>query len=137
MDFVDSATERRFFVMMTINGVECDSFMLGFIECLLWSCTDEEGQGLDRQYDKEDIGKGSLEEIKQDCDDFQESQSELLEGLDDDFAGHNFCLTRNGHGAGFWDCGLGELGDQLTAACRPYGSLYLSEDGEGGLCHHG
>lgn len=31
-------------------------------------------------------------------------------------AGHDFALTANGHGAGFWDRGLDELGDQLTAA---------------------
>lgn len=45
-------------------------------------------------------------------------------------AGHDFWLTRNGHGAGFWDRGLGGLGDQLTEACRPYGevSLWVAED---------
>jgi hypothetical protein len=37
-------------------------------------------------------------------------------------AGHDFWLTRNGHGAGFWDRGMGMLGDELTAACKPYGS---------------
>lgn len=29
-------------------------------------------------------------------------------------AGHDLWLTRNGHGAGFWDRDLGELGDRLT-----------------------
>ena len=35
--------------------------------------------------------------------------------------GHDFALTRNHHGAGFWDRGMGDLGDRLTDACRPYG----------------
>ncbi len=35
--------------------------------------------------------------------------------------GHDFALTRNGHGAGFWDRGLGALGDRLTASAKPYG----------------
>lgn len=34
-------------------------------------------------------------------------------------------LTRNGHGAGFWDRGLGALGTELTNACKPYGGVDL------------
>ena len=37
-------------------------------------------------------------------------------------AGHDFWLTRSGHGAGFWDRGLGALGDRLTEAAKVYGS---------------
>jgi hypothetical protein len=33
-------------------------------------------------------------------------------------AGHDYWLTRNGHGTGFWDRGLGEVGDKLTAICK-------------------
>lgn len=46
--------------------------------------------------------------------------------------GHDFWLTRNGHGAGFWDRGLGALGDELTKRCKPYGeaSLYVGDNGE-------
>ncbi len=36
-------------------------------------------------------------------------------------AGHDFWLTRSGHGTGFWDRGLGELGGRLTAAAKVYG----------------
>lgn len=36
--------------------------------------------------------------------------------------GHDLLLTRSGHGAGFWDRGLGELGDRLSDAARVYGS---------------
>ncbi|UZJ23692.1 hypothetical protein RHODO2019_10780 [Rhodococcus antarcticus] len=39
--------------------------------------------------------------------------------------GHDFYLTRCGHGAGFWDRGLGELGDRLSEAARPYGEVSL------------
>ena len=39
-----------------------------------------------------------------------------------ELAGHDFALTRNGHGAGFWDRGLGAIGDMLTSECKPYGS---------------
>lgn len=35
--------------------------------------------------------------------------------------GHDFALTRNGHGAGFWDRGYGPVGDRLTDAAESYG----------------
>jgi len=35
--------------------------------------------------------------------------------------GHDLWLTRNGHGTGFWDRGLGDLGDRLSNAARTLG----------------
>lgn len=35
-------------------------------------------------------------------------------------AGRDFILTVNHHGAGFWDRGLGQYGDELTQAVRGY-----------------
>ena len=50
--------------------------------------------------------------------------------------GVDFWLTRNGHGAGFWDRGLGALGDRLTSAAKVYGGmgLYLDDNGEISAC---
>jgi hypothetical protein len=40
-------------------------------------------------------------------------------------------LTRNGHGTGFWDRGLGERGDALTKSAESFGDavLYVGDDG--------
>jgi hypothetical protein len=48
-----------------------------------------------------------------------------------DHLGHDFALSRAGHGTGFWDRGLGEVGDSLHAAAKVYGGegLYV-ENGE-------
>lgn len=45
--------------------------------------------------------------------------------------GHDFYMTRNGHGVGFWDRGLGELGTWLTGICKPFGEAYayVGDDG--------
>lgn len=40
--------------------------------------------------------------------------------------GHDFCLTRNGQGAGFWDRGLGHLGEYLTEAAKSFGTHEVS-----------
>lgn len=48
--------------------------------------------------------------------------------------GHDYYLTREGHGAGFWDRGLGELGQYLTNVSKWAGAADdLSDDGNGGL----
>lgn len=39
--------------------------------------------------------------------------------------GHDLWLTRNGHGVGFWDRGLGELGSDLTKAASAMGEQWL------------
>lgn len=39
--------------------------------------------------------------------------------------GHDFWLTRNGHGAGFWDRDLGALGDTLSKIAESFGEVYL------------
>ena len=46
--------------------------------------------------------------------------------------GHDWWLTTQGHGAGFWDRGLGTAGAALTATCDGYSdmlNLYVDEDG--------
>ncbi len=39
--------------------------------------------------------------------------------------GHDLALTRNHHGAGFWDRGLGDAGDVLTAWAESLGTLHV------------
>ena len=86
----------------------------------------------------EDIAPGTLASMIADCQTFREDNSELLaEWYDtadetEDRAGHDFWLTRNRHGAGFWDRWSGgspqaELGRRLTDSAHAYGSsdLYL------------
>jgi hypothetical protein len=48
--------------------------------------------------------------------------------LPDEFFGHDFYLTRESHGAGFWDRGLGELGDYLTGIAKSYGEATVLWD---------
>lgn len=47
-------------------------------------------------------------------------------------AGHDLYLTRNRHGAGFWDGDWDELGNKLTEICHEMKEcqLYLGDDGK-------
>lgn len=124
------------------EDIEVDVFTRAYLECALWSSTDNAddtgGSPLDESFGVEDIAAETLLEAKRDCEDFQEAQRDLLDqayeqyGYSEASAGHDFWLTRNGHGAGFWDRGLGEVGEQLTQASHAYGSveLYVGDDGK-------
>lgn len=41
--------------------------------------------------------------------------------------GRDFWLTRNGHGVGFWDRGLGEVGEKLSDIAQSLGDRYAYE----------
>jgi hypothetical protein len=114
-----------------------EAFFAQYIETLLWSETDDNGESLDGAYSAEDVDAAGLAEMRQDCDDFVSSNLEDLADIEAGQAGHDFALTRNGHGAGFWDRGLGELGDRLSDAAKVYGTQGLSVGNDGVLYVHG
>lgn len=86
----------------------------------------------DLNYGECDLSGAAYDEIRKDVADFVcGNWNDLyLRGMDGDQAGHDFLLTRNGHGVGFWDRGLGERGQRLTAASEPYGTMnaYVGDD---------
>lgn len=106
-----------------------------------WREREEEGQQKDipGDYDEEDISESAWVKIIADCKRFQEENAELLakaytmtqktrDGRIDyteESAGHDFYLTRNGHGVGFWDRGLGRVGEALSNACKGFGEVYV------------
>lgn len=83
-------------------------------------------------YGPDDLAPEARKEIESDVRDFVQANAADLDGMDPTDIGHNFLLTRNHHGTGFWDRGLGERGDRLTAAAHPYGemSAYVGDDGK-------
>jgi len=115
-----------------------DRFTTAYIECALWSSTDNStesgGYPLDDNYDISDIAPETLEQMKKDCADFQSQFADLLTDYPDENAGHDFWLTRNRHGAGFWenDFGTRENCKKLTEMAHAYGSfdLYVGDDGK-------
>lgn len=112
-----------------------------YITAALWSSCDDNGEPLDAQYNISDLADETLKTMMEDCDKFESMVMPILECTDDetrsecckdwsDF-GHDFWLTRNGHGSGFWDGDYPEkLGDDLTDAAHrfPECNLYIGDD---------
>lgn len=116
-----------------------DAFCRAYIEAALWSSTDNAddsgGEPLDKNYSAEDIAPATLREMAKDCSLFQRAARKwnyLQTARDYEQAGHDFWLTRNEHGAGFWDGDWKEpAGSDLTKLSEKFGSydLYVGDDG--------
>jgi hypothetical protein len=124
---------------MTVRStpIDLDAMIRGYAECALWSSLDDDEQPLDERYSIDDIDRASLAAMREDCADFVRLVADTehpddLDRLEPGQIGQDFWLTRNGHGAGFWDRGLGARGDRLTRWANSYGScdLYFGDDGK-------
>lgn len=109
-------------------------FVESYLGTALWTDYDEEGKPLDDRFGTDDIAQESINEAIEESNDFiQANMDDLMaSGGSASQHGHDFWLTRNGHGAGFWDRGYGAIGERLTAATKPYGEkhAYVGDDGK-------
>lgn len=114
-------------------------FVKAYWEAALWSTNDEStpagGEPMDKNYSLSDVHPAAIAKSVRECAEFQGQNKEDLTLMDElhgrsewtseEQAGHDFWLTRNGHGCGFWDRGLGDVGDRLTQACKKFGEVSL------------
>jgi hypothetical protein len=109
-----------------------DDFTQGYIECAMWTLTDDDGHSLDH-LGLHDIAPETIAKVSEDCRAFQDTYAkQLSEAGDAAQNGHDFWLTRNRHGAGFWDRGYQTWIDkELTEGSHAYGEVwwYVGDDG--------
>ena len=112
-----------------------EDFINSYIECALWSSSDTLPDGTDVvNLEGYELAPETREAMTADATLFYNQHHGLWEGLDgydDTNAGHDYWLTRCGHGAGFWDRGIGDVGDELTELAGADGNrdLYIGDDG--------
>lgn len=103
-----------------------DAFLESYIEAALWSSTDPDTEKpLDDDYCSEDLEPATLEKMRADCERFIELAGWMIAEGDAGKAGHDFWLTRNGHGCGFWDGDWEEHGEALTDVCDKFHNVDL------------
>ncbi len=115
--------------------MQLDTFTRAYIQCALWT-TDENPLPGEWQehfpYCLSNLDILTQADMMRDCFVFQMQNTEDI-GLDLKEAGHDFWLTRNDHGSGFWDGDWIEcVGERLTRAAKQFGlyTLYLGDDGK-------
>lgn len=118
-------------------------FLNAYLEAALWSSVDDDGDPLDQNYSDDDIDSKVLDALQEEAARFYaENERDIETGYapktgarysNEEMAGHDFWLTRNGHGAGFWDGDWMEpQASRLTEASKRYGGvdLYVGDDGK-------
>lgn len=99
---------------------DLDDFTRAYVEAMLWSSTDDDGENYDKNYEAADLVPESMADIVEECQWFQETYAEYI-GDKSKEAGHDFWLTRAGHGSGFWDGDWDDpAGTELNEACKPF-----------------
>ncbi len=128
-------------------SIDIDAVVREYIGTLLWSESCNGTAGGDHEhntdnpedcdasldyigYDADSLAPEARKEIEQDVRDFCEANAADLADLDPAEIGHNFLLSRNRHGTGFWDRGWAARGDRLHEAATVYGSTnaYVGDD---------
>ena len=114
------------------NFPQLDEFTLAYVEAALWSSCDESGTPLDKNYGILECAPATLERMQADCLVFERANAADMEVRNAESAGHDFWLTRNRHGAGYWDGDWPkEVGERLTKAAHAFREidLYIGDDG--------
>lgn len=123
-------------------------FQQAYIEAALWSSLDEStpegGVPLDENYGYDDISDETLIEMCHESAAFEAQCQRMILNAEKTppfasfsalmaSAGHDFWLTRNGHGCGFWDGDWREPhATALAAISKAFGGygLYVGDDGK-------
>lgn len=129
--------------MKHLSESEVQEAVAAAAECLMWSSLiviDEEGTMIEADNTGLNWSADALEVIDAEMRSFlivieQDNALSSYAGLSAAQLGRDFILTRNGHGTGFWDRGLGYVGDRLTQWAKTFGStdVYVTADGELGI----
>jgi hypothetical protein len=114
------------------TNLPADAMVRAYLECAEWcGLQDDQREALELSVSPS-WAPEALRQAAHDCADFLESNREDIDG-NEERAGRDFWLTRNRHGAGFWDGDWPDAaGRRLTANAHPYGeqSVYFDADTE-------
>jgi hypothetical protein len=108
-----------------------DKNVNSYLECALWSSTDQDDYPLDYHFGIKDLATETVERAQRDLDAFLKLAGDLIDSLDLEQVAHDFWLTRNRHGAGFWDGDYDKTtGEKLTELSHSFGeiNLYVGDD---------
>lgn len=117
-----------------------DEFFFAYLECAIFTgcrypTTDGNPERLDSVASVDTIPPDIVDTLRADCADFWAANARFI-SRNPKQAGHDFHLTRNRHGAGFWDGDWPrDLGGYLSILSHAYGAAelaaYPNESGEG------
>lgn len=126
---LDTAPEPTAAATYQRETIHKDAFTAAYVEAMF--STDGGTDGELKEKEVSDISWSLASTIIHDCAVFQAAHHREIDSAYAS-AGHDFWLTRNGHGAGFWDgCWAKEEGERMDATAKAFGELeiYIGDDG--------
>jgi len=128
MGKVDSSFDNK--LNENIDNFNVNEILNSYLETAFW--TDEDIQPELKEKSFSDVDINSINQAKEDIKTFlQQAKKEAtdeLEKYDSSSIGHNFWLSRNGHGAGFFD----DYSDKLQEIAEKMETIhiYVGDDGK-------
>ena len=119
------------------NRTELSAVVQSELDSLLWSSVDEQEENMDEFYTADDATMELRTKLWGELTPLMDGTMSIelydaLTAYKEHFGreapnqfGHDLALTRNHHGTGFWDRGLGVAGDVLTEWAQSLGELHL------------
>lgn len=129
---------------------DLDAMIDGYVEAALWADYMDPDRGPDGETGGGD-GLGlepddeSKARVRETCESFFNFNAadclaycewrgfDSSQGSVESYMGHDLWLDSHGHGCGFWDRGLGALGDRLSEAAKPHATSMgvVMDNGDG------
>jgi hypothetical protein len=112
-----------------------DKILLGYLEAALWTEEETILEETGVQIDIDMVTDATKDNIKKDIEKFislagETAINEVIDTNGEDYLGHDILLTRNRHGAGFFDRGY-ENEKVLEDAAHELGEIHIFyQDGE-------
>jgi len=133
--------ERTVPTVPTPSEDAVDAFVRGYVAAALWASVPLDALPNDdasleaRGFTARSIDPDSMSAAENDCRAFvTDNWATLREVLDDSYtehlAGSDFFLSRNGHGAGFFDRGRASCWHTLQRAAKVWGETHATIDGD-------
>jgi hypothetical protein len=100
-----------------------------YLECCAWAESGDEQSPLSRYAPEFSLDAQAV--ALERCTSFLHDNPDVaLSGLTAEQVGHDLWLTSQGHGSGFWDRGLGELGQRLSKRAKlEHCEAYIGDSG--------
>ena len=121
-----------------VDAVESDihirfnQILKDYLHALLWTEIDNNEDALDLNYDIDDINHDTVTEQARQIERFirEAKAGDYFRGVPTEMIGHDIALSRNRHGAGFFDRGY-EWADALQDIAEKMGEInaYVGDDG--------
>lgn len=123
--------------MVSLESANLKAIIVGYRRALQWVTPGDWELGIESLEDYE-FSQEATDQIIIDCQKFFSDNLETINQIlndsdasyDYESVGHDFFLTRERHGAGFWDRGFGNDGQILTEKCHEFGesSPYMGDN---------